>query len=95
MSRDEIGVQVSLDNMFELPAIAGCRLQVDIHIPLRIDDGCHALRAHRVGCVGQTAQVESLDPHRFHAGSFDAIIQHSRLPRADSVWSGTGRCTTI
>jgi hypothetical protein len=52
MARDKIGVQVSLDNMLDIPPVAGCRLKVYINIPLRIDDGGNALRAHRVRCVG-------------------------------------------
>ena len=67
MARDEVGVQVRLDNMFDLPPLAGCRLKVNINVPLRIDDGGNALRANRVGCVGQAAQIESLNLHRFHA----------------------------
>lgn len=30
MARDEVGVQMSLDNMFDPPPLAGCRLEVEI-----------------------------------------------------------------
>jgi hypothetical protein len=43
MARDEVGVQVSLDDVFDLPALARCQLKVDINIALRIDDGGNAL----------------------------------------------------
>ena len=44
MSRDEVGMDVSLDDVFDLPPIASCRFEIDIHIALGIDDGCDALR---------------------------------------------------
>jgi hypothetical protein len=71
MSRDEIGVHVSLDNVFDLPPLAGCRVKVDINVPLRIDYGCNSVRANGVGCMCQAAQIESLNLHRFHAFSLE------------------------
>jgi hypothetical protein len=38
MTRDEVGVQMGLDNVFNLPPIAGCRFKVDIYIALGMDD---------------------------------------------------------
>src|SRR5262249_22110179 len=67
VSGDEVGVDMGLDDMFDLPPVASGRFQVDIYIPLRIDDGRCAVRADHVGCVGQAAQIESLNLHRFHA----------------------------
>ena len=43
MSRNEVGMEVSLDDVFDLQILAGCRFEVDIHIALGIDDGCNAL----------------------------------------------------
>ena len=70
MAGDEIGVQVGLDDVFDLPPVAGRRLEVDIDIPLGIDDRRNAFRPHRIGCVRQASQIESLNPYRFHSGSF-------------------------
>jgi hypothetical protein len=78
MARDEVGVQVDLDDMFDPPPLAGCRLRIDINLPLGIDDRCNALRANRVGCVGQAAEIESLHLHRFHTGSLDDMVSEGR-----------------
>jgi hypothetical protein len=42
MARDEVGMQMSLDNMFDPPPLAGCHLEVDINVPLGIDYRCNA-----------------------------------------------------
>ena len=69
MAGDEVSVQMRLNNMLDLPPVAGRRLQVDVNIPLGIDDGRHAPRANRVGGVGQTTQIEALNLHSFHASA--------------------------
>jgi len=38
MARDEVGMQMGLENVFNLPLIAGCRFKVDIYIALGMDD---------------------------------------------------------
>src|SRR5258706_10048349 len=62
-------MDVSLDNMLDLPRLASRRLEIDIHIALGIDDGRDALRSNHVRCVSQTTEIESLHLHRFHAFS--------------------------
>ena len=37
-------MDVSLDNMFDLPSLSGCRREVDIDIALGVDDGSDPLR---------------------------------------------------
>src|SRR5262249_10970170 len=69
MSRNEVGMKVSLDDVFDLPLPVGCCLEIDVHVTLRIDDGCNAVRRNHVRSVGQAAQIESLDLYRFHAFS--------------------------
>src|SRR5262245_14233497 len=69
VSRHEVGMDVSLDDVFDLPPFAGCRLEVDVDIALGIDDSREAIGPDHVGGVGQTAQIESLDLYRFHAYS--------------------------
>ena len=91
MSRHEVGMEVSLDNVFDLPILAGCRFEVDIHIALGIDDGCDALRRNHVRGVGQAAQIESLHLYRFHAVSpgqivvFAAASTAAAPPHADTA----------
>src|SRR5262249_47012563 len=66
MSRHEVGVDMSLDNVADLPFLASRRFEIDIHIALGIDDGCNALRRNHVRRVGEAAQIESLHLYRFH-----------------------------
>ena len=58
-------MDVGLDNVFDLPPIAGCCLKIVIDIALGIDNGCDALRSNHVGGVGQATQIESLNLYRF------------------------------
>ena len=43
MPRHEVGVQMRLDNVFDLPPVARCRIEIDVNIPLGVDDRCHPL----------------------------------------------------
>src|SRR4051794_2072825 len=70
MSRNEIGMEMSFDNMLDRPAFTRCRFNVDVYVPLGIHDGRHALRRDHVGGVGQAAQIESFHLYRFHAFSW-------------------------
>src|SRR5262245_58993147 len=81
-------MEVSLDNVFDLPILAGCRIEVDIYITLGIDDGGHALRRNHVRRVGQAAQIESLHLYRFHALS---LGQDRRLLAAPYFGCATTR----
>src|SRR5882724_905338 len=60
-------MDVSLDNIFDLPRLASCRFKVDIYIALGIDNGCDAFRPNHVRCVGQATQIELFHLYRFHA----------------------------
>lgn len=53
MSRHEVGMEVSLDDVFDVPILAGCHLQVEIDVALRIDDGCDTLGSDHVRRMGQ------------------------------------------
>jgi hypothetical protein len=55
MSRHEVGMDVSLDDVFDLGIHASCRFEVNIHIALRIDDGGDALRPNHVRGVREAA----------------------------------------
>ena len=66
VARDEIGMQVRLDNMFDLPPVASRRFQVNVDVALRIDDRRNALRSNHVRCVGQAAQIELFHFYRVH-----------------------------
>ncbi len=67
MSGDEVGMDVGLDNLGDLPTLLGCRGDINIDVPLGVDDGRDALRPDHVGCVGQASQIESFNLYRFHA----------------------------
>jgi hypothetical protein len=67
MPRHEVGMDVSLDDVFDSPILTSCRIEVDIHIALGIDDDCDAFRRNHVRGMGQAAQIESFHLYRFHA----------------------------
>jgi hypothetical protein len=69
MARDKVGVQMSLDDVADPAAIAGCRFEVDVDIALGIDDDCDAVRRDHIRCVGQATKTKSLDLRRFHSSS--------------------------
>src|ERR1019366_929461 len=77
MAGDKVGVQMRLNDMFDLPVIASGYIKVDINIPLGVDYRCNALRPNHVGCVGQTAQIETLNLHRFHTDSLEDFVSLS------------------
>jgi hypothetical protein len=66
MSRHEVGMEVSLDDIFDLTVLAGRGLEVDIDIALGVDYSCDALGGDHVRRMGQAAQKESLYVYRFH-----------------------------
>src|ERR1700745_3479532 len=82
MSRNEVGVNVSLDNVFDLRIHASCRFEVDLNIALGIDDGGDALRRNHVRGVGQAAQIKSLHLYRFHAFSPGRLSSRGPVPTA-------------
>ncbi len=55
VSRNAVGMDVSLGNVFNFPIPAARRFEVDIHITLGIDNGCNALRRNHVRGVDQAA----------------------------------------
>src|SRR6266849_1707248 len=85
-------MHVGLDNVFDLPPIAGCCLKVDIDIALGIDNGCDALRSNHVRCVGQAAQIESFNLYRFHA--FFSWITLSFIAAAARAADRSGRTSS-
>ena len=54
MSGNEIGVQVSLEDVANRDLILLRSLQIDLHIALRVDHNRLALRRQHVRCVRQT-----------------------------------------
>ena len=71
--RVEVGVQVSLNDVLDCPAVARGCFDVNANVALRIDDGSNALRGDHVGSMGQTAQIESFDAHRSQSDSSGII----------------------
>jgi hypothetical protein len=66
MSGDKIGVNVRLDDVFDLPPVGGCGFKVDVDIPLGIDYRGHASRGDHVRGVGEATKVKAFDLHCFH-----------------------------
>ena len=63
MARDEIGVQVSLDDVSDAEAMFDGILDVDADIALRIDDGGDSPRSDYIGGMRKTTQVKLLKIH--------------------------------
>src|SRR5215813_8982804 len=66
VSGNEVGVEVSFENVADPKALLFRRLQIDIDITLRVDDRSFAVGADHVGRVRQTAQVELFEIHSNH-----------------------------
>jgi hypothetical protein len=63
---DEIGVQMSLDDVLDFqPALLG-GFQINLDVPLQINHRGGALRSDQIGSVGQTAEEDVLDANRSH-----------------------------
>jgi hypothetical protein len=63
--RDEIGVQMSQDYVFDLQLILSGELQISLDVPLRIDDGSCArlFVTNKVGSVREAIEIELLEDH--------------------------------
>src|SRR5215469_12385737 len=86
--RDEIGVHVCLDDVLDLPPVASGRLQVNLHIPLRIENGGDTLRSNHVGRVGQATQIESFHSYQFHAFPSRTILPFTVAARRPANRAG-------
>ena len=61
---NKVGVQMALKNVPDGDAMVRSSFQVQLHIPLRIDDDGFAFRGQQVGSVRQTSQIELFEIHR-------------------------------
>ena len=63
MATDKIGVQMRLDNIFDLNILSGGFLDVLINVALRINHSRFAFRTNQVRSMRQTSQIELLEIH--------------------------------
>jgi hypothetical protein len=63
MARDEIGVQVGLDDVGDAHAQLVGGIRVDLHLALGVDDRAGATSPQQVGAVGDAADKELLQNH--------------------------------
>jgi hypothetical protein len=64
---NEVRVQVSLNDVLNPEATGLGRVNVEVNIPLRVNNGGDTPGDNRVGRVGQTPQVKSLNADGLHA----------------------------
>src|ERR1700754_1234384 len=71
MTGNEVGVEMSQEDVLDFERVFGGERDVLIGVALRIDDGCAAggLVADGVGLVGQARQIELLEDHLAPTGS--------------------------
>ena len=63
MSRDEVGVQVRLDDPADGDARFLRRVEVELHIALRIDDRRLAAVGEQIRSVREAPEIERLEEH--------------------------------
>ena len=63
MPADEVGVDVRLDDVAAAQTALVGRVDVLLHIALRIDDRCLAVRPDQVRSMRQTAELELVEMH--------------------------------
>jgi hypothetical protein len=63
VSGDEVGMQVALDDVLDLPASLTRGVEVQRDVPLRVNDGRDAAGSYDVGGVGKAPEEELLDLH--------------------------------
>ena len=63
MAGDEIGVQMRLNDVLDLQPVLASLVEVNRHIPLRVNHSGHAFRTDHVRGVRKTAQIELLEVH--------------------------------
>ena len=63
MAGNEVGMQVSLEDVVNRDLICFRSFQINLHVALRIDDHGFAVGGQHVGRVGQTAQIKLFKIH--------------------------------
>ena len=63
MPGDEIGMQMGENDVPNLQPMGLSVVEVNIHVALGVDYGCHAVAGNDIGSVGQTSQVKALKDH--------------------------------
>src|ERR1019366_4580347 len=63
VSRDEVGVQMGLEDVANLKLLLLRRFQVDLDVTLRIDDDSFAFRFEEIRSMRQTTQIKLFEVH--------------------------------
>ena len=66
MTGDEVGVEMGLDEVFDLQVVLLCELYIEVDVALGVDDGGDAVGGDEVGGVGEAAEEELFDSQGFH-----------------------------
>jgi hypothetical protein len=73
MARDEVGVEMGLDNVFDAETFFAGEVEIEVDIALGVNDGGDALGCHDVRGVGEAAEEELLDEYGFHVFPLGAV----------------------
>ena len=66
MSGDEVGVEMSFNDVLDLEPFLRGGFEIDVDVPLRVDHGGNTLRTDKVRSVSEAAQIKMLNLHSFH-----------------------------
>ena len=87
---NKVGVQMSFEDVSDSKILLFGRLQIDVHIALRINYRRLALRSDHVRSMGQTGQVELFKIHIATPGQvqFPAIVRlsHAKVQLQTQIW---------
>src|SRR5579862_8994514 len=102
MAGDEVGMQVSFNDVRDAQALLGRLFQVDFDVTLRIDDGGFAFRPDHIRSVRQAAEIKLFEVHGLleiipcGAGPWPARGPRSRCRRPHkNAYSPSSSCTML
>ena len=85
MSRDEVGVEMGLDDPANGEAALAGKVDVEVDVPLGVDDRGFAVVVDDVRGMGEAAQVETLDLH-FCLRLNDRLTEREIVNGATEIW---------
>ena len=86
MAGNEVGMQVSFEDVANRNVIRLGSIKINLYVPLRVDQNGLALGRKHVGCVGQTAQIELFEVHRCPS----LKCRNNSIPQAEELVTCVG-----
>jgi alkyl hydroperoxide reductase subunit AhpC len=80
MTGDEVGMKMRLDHVLDCYSEAGCGVEIEVDVALRIDYGSHACGGNQVRGVGQAGKVITFNSDGVHLRTSAAGAADSNIP---------------